>query len=183
MNQLYHILMSHVTHMNESCHTYEWVISHIRMNHVTHMDQSCHTYDWVMSHMHELCHTYEWAISQKWMGHFTYERGTSHMNASRQIWIRHVIYEWSMSHMNEAYQIWIRRVTYMNLIPPPFYKFKWREIHSRRWWLSRMPLIFIHDYCSLVWILFSSFRPRGLNGGRIFINFALKYIALKFISR
>ena len=29
--------MSHVTHMNESCHTYEW-------SHVTHMNESCHTY-------------------------------------------------------------------------------------------------------------------------------------------
>ena len=35
--------MSHVTHMNESCHTYEWVMSHIWMSHVTHMNESCHT--------------------------------------------------------------------------------------------------------------------------------------------
>ena len=27
----------HVTHMNESCHTYEWVMSHIWMSHVTHI--------------------------------------------------------------------------------------------------------------------------------------------------
>jgi len=25
--------MSHVTHLNESCHTYEWVMSHVRMSH------------------------------------------------------------------------------------------------------------------------------------------------------
>jgi len=43
--------MSHVTHMNESCHTYEWVMSHIWMSHVTHMNESCHTYGWVMSHI------------------------------------------------------------------------------------------------------------------------------------
>ena len=37
--------MSHVSHMNESCHTYEWVMSHIWMSHVTHMNESCHTYE------------------------------------------------------------------------------------------------------------------------------------------
>jgi len=40
-----HIWMSRGTHMNESCHTYEWVMSHIWMSHVTHMNESCHTYD------------------------------------------------------------------------------------------------------------------------------------------
>jgi len=36
--------MSHVTHTNESCHTYEWVMSHIWMSHVTRMmNESCHT--------------------------------------------------------------------------------------------------------------------------------------------
>jgi len=30
------IWMSHVTHMNESCHTYEWVMSHISMCDMTH---------------------------------------------------------------------------------------------------------------------------------------------------
>ena len=62
-----HIWMSHVTHMNVSCHTYEWVMAHIWMSHVTHMNESCHTYEWVMSHiwmshvthMNESCHTYE----------------------------------------------------------------------------------------------------------------------------
>jgi len=42
--------ISLATHMNESCHTYEWVMSriwmgqsHIWMSHVTHMKESCHT--------------------------------------------------------------------------------------------------------------------------------------------
>jgi len=43
--------MRHVTHMNESCHTYECVMSHIWMRHVTHMNESCHTYEWFMSHL------------------------------------------------------------------------------------------------------------------------------------
>jgi len=44
--------MSHVTHINESCHTYQWVMSHISMSHVTRMNESCHTYQWVMSHVY-----------------------------------------------------------------------------------------------------------------------------------
>jgi len=66
-----HTWMSHVTHMNESCHTHAWVMSHIWTGHVTHMNESCHTYEWVMwhiwmsdvTHVNELCHTYEWVMS------------------------------------------------------------------------------------------------------------------------
>jgi len=55
------------TYMNESCHTYEWVMSHIWLRHVTHMTEACHTCDWGMSHIwrshvthvNEACHTYE----------------------------------------------------------------------------------------------------------------------------
>ena len=38
-----HLWMSHVTPMNNSCHTYEWVMSHLWMSHVTPMNESCHT--------------------------------------------------------------------------------------------------------------------------------------------
>jgi len=48
---LSHIRMSHVTHMNASCHTYEWFMSHIWMSHVTHTNESCHTYERVMSYV------------------------------------------------------------------------------------------------------------------------------------
>jgi len=40
-----HIWMSHVTHMNESCHKQEWVILHTGMSHVTYIDESCHMYE------------------------------------------------------------------------------------------------------------------------------------------
>jgi len=33
--------------MDESCHTYEWVMSHIWMSHVTHMKKSCRTPEFV----------------------------------------------------------------------------------------------------------------------------------------
>jgi len=42
------------------CHHYERVMSHIQMSHVTHTNESCHTYEWVMS---RVCHTYEWVMS------------------------------------------------------------------------------------------------------------------------
>ena len=68
------VWVSHVTHMNESCHTYEWVmshiwmspvivmndISHIWMSHVSHMNESCHTYEWHYSHKQSHCILYIW---------------------------------------------------------------------------------------------------------------------------
>jgi len=43
--------MSHVSRMNESCLTYEWVMSHVWMSHVSRMNESCLTYERVMSHV------------------------------------------------------------------------------------------------------------------------------------
>ena len=94
--------------MNESGHTYEWVISHIWMSHVTHMNESCHTYEWVRSHiwmshvthMNEACHTYEWVMSHIWMSHVTHMKESCHT------------YEWVII-MNESYHIWMGRVTHM----------------------------------------------------------------------
>jgi len=40
-----HINMSNGTHMQESCHTYEGVMSHICMSHVTNMNESCYTHE------------------------------------------------------------------------------------------------------------------------------------------
>ena len=72
--------MSHATHLNESCHTYEWATSH--------MNDLCHTYEWVTSHFNNACHTYEWVMS--------------HMNEPRYIWMKPVAFEWVTSHMNES---------------------------------------------------------------------------------
>ena len=70
-----HIWVSHVTRINASCHTYEWVTSHIWMSHVTRMSESCHTYKCVISHVwmsdamyintsHVTC---GWVMSHIWM--------------------------------------------------------------------------------------------------------------------
>ena len=60
--------MSHVTHMNASCHTYEWVMSYMWMSHVIHMNESCHTHTAAcahcVTHMKESCHTYEGVVAQ-----------------------------------------------------------------------------------------------------------------------
>ena len=64
-----HSWMSHVTLMNESCQTHEWVMSHIWMSHATHMNVSCNTWMSHVTHMNESCHTYEWVtgpVSQRW---------------------------------------------------------------------------------------------------------------------
>ena len=39
------VCMSHVTHVNKSYHTHEWVKSHIRISHGTRMNESCYTYE------------------------------------------------------------------------------------------------------------------------------------------
>jgi len=43
--------MSHVTHVEESRHTCEWVTSYMWLSHVTHVNESRHTCEWVTSHM------------------------------------------------------------------------------------------------------------------------------------
>jgi len=75
----------HVSCIDESCHTYEWVL-------ITRMNESCPTYKWVMLHIQkshtntwtshftwkdEPCHMYRWAMSHIWMSH-------------ANIWMRHV---------------------------------------------------------------------------------------------
>jgi len=42
-----HTQMSHVTHIQESCHKYEWVMLNMSMSHVTNTNESCPTYKWV----------------------------------------------------------------------------------------------------------------------------------------
>jgi len=99
--------MSHVTYMNDSCHTHIWM-SHVTltyeggMSHLN-MNESCHTVSLhqnllPLSYLHrimnESCHTYEGVMSHL------------HVNESRHtyIWRKHVtlIYAWVMSHTDCA---------------------------------------------------------------------------------
>jgi len=97
-----HIWLSPVTHMNESRHTYEWVMSHIWMNHGHQswnpcLHQRCQNEPcrvW-MSHaprMTESCHTYEWVMATK----VEIRVSISAVRISNDTWMRHV------THMNES---------------------------------------------------------------------------------
>jgi len=74
--------VSHVTHMNESCHT--------------HMNETHHTYEWHVAHLRESCkwyvtrceckgtrckcQTYDWVMLHIWIRYIT------HMNDMSHIW-------------------------------------------------------------------------------------------------
>ena len=66
------IRMNHVARTNESCRTYEWIMSHVRMNHVARTNE-CHAYEWVVCHTYEwvMPHTHERVMSHTWMSHVT----------------------------------------------------------------------------------------------------------------
>ena len=112
--------MSHVTRMNESCHTYEWVMSHVWMSHLSNrsgavvMEGKVQKIRIWMSHvayMKESCRTYEWVLSHIWISH------VAHMDESCQteqaLWsfswrCQMNWYKWVMSH------IWTSHVAHMN---------------------------------------------------------------------
>jgi len=95
--------MSHVTHINEPCHTYKWAISHV----------SCHT-------------TYEWA---EWVMPHVQTSHATHMNESQWAMLRakaSAPHKWMsmghVTHMNEpneschtykrvmSHNVWMSRV-------------------------------------------------------------------------
>jgi len=97
--------------MNESCHTYEWVMSHIWMSHVTHMNESCHTYEWVMSHI--------------WMMHVTYIEKSGHKRVMSQIFLCRDSFICDTTHpsvtrlagdMAHTYVTWLIRVWHNSFI-------------------------------------------------------------------
>ena len=113
-----HISKSHVTHMSESCHIYERVMSHIWISHATtdavrlwYFDDCTDTYQWVMSHlwvshvthMSESCHIRERVMSHKWLRQATTD--------AARLWSFDDctdIYQWVMSY------IWMSHVTNMH---------------------------------------------------------------------
>jgi len=97
--------MSHVTHMNELCHTREWVMdtsctmwtyihmslsvdewvtSHTWMRHATHMNESRHTPEWTTSHT-RMSHVHTWT------SHVTHMSKSRHKRqcVMSHIWIKH----------------------------------------------------------------------------------------------
>ena len=105
--------MSHVTHVDESCHTCEWVMSHMWMSHVTHDNESCHTCEWVMSltHVDESCHTCAWVMSHMTMSHVTHVNESCHTCewVMSQMWMSHV------THVNESFHTWQWVMSHMTM--------------------------------------------------------------------
>jgi len=86
-----HIWMSHVTHLNESCRTYEWVMSQR-----THMQAwAC---CWIV--LNESCHIYEWVMSQR-----------PRMQAWACCWI--VSNESPLPYATVMAHLWMSHATYM----------------------------------------------------------------------
>jgi len=110
---------SHVSYVEESCHTYECVMSHIWMSHVTHvmshvtlMSMWCiirWAWQWVMSNMrmshvsyvHESCQIcecvmprWEWLSPYIWMSHATYLNESCHTceRVTSCKWVSHATY-------------------------------------------------------------------------------------------
>jgi len=97
-------------------HTYSRGMSRIFMSHVTHINASCHTHEWVMVHMKESWHTWmnhvthECVMSHIWMSHVTHEsrgRAPSSWTYLSYIWTSHVTHEWVMSHT--CHDVWLLR--------------------------------------------------------------------------
>ena len=121
--------MSHVTHMNESCHTW-------KMSHVTHMNESWHTYENMselvgshmprvqilcvcvcvcVSHMNEICHKCEWVRSHmKNESCHKYEWVLSHMKILKISWV--LTYHMCTYYVCVCawmYHLWMGHVTHM----------------------------------------------------------------------
>ena len=65
-----HIWLSHVTRVNESRHTYAWVMSYVRTSDATNIHLTWVTsHIWMhhFTHINKLYHTHEWAMSHTWM--------------------------------------------------------------------------------------------------------------------
>ena len=84
-------VIAQVSHVNESWHTYEWVMAHtwlgrlrlwrIFMHHYTVYDRAGHTYEWVMAHIRK--------------SHGTHTNETWHAR------------DWDVRHIYTAYVFWV----------------------------------------------------------------------------
>jgi len=86
----YHPCESVTSHMWH--HTYQWVTSHICISHVTHMNESWHAFQWVMSDMNESCHTNVLFVMQRsWVKKYAYYTPRSDMSHIRVDLLEHVV--------------------------------------------------------------------------------------------
>ena len=121
--------------MNESCPTYEWVMSHIWMSHVTRMNESCdsatassalgnegvmsHTWKSHDTHVVKSSSTHKWVRSHAWMSHIIVQRIHPLLFPAC---VHEPVTPWQSCHMNESchtYEwvishIWMSHITHMN---------------------------------------------------------------------
>jgi len=117
MTRLFH---SHVwLHTNETCRT--WLTYQHKWSHVTHMDESCHTYGWGTSHTW-MDHDAPSEISKAparvlkgwwyiWKRHDTFENVMIHMKTSRHTYQRVMSYIWSNVTLMDG---WVNHDTHMD---------------------------------------------------------------------
>jgi len=145
-----HTWESHVTHMNQSCHTHEFVMPHTWISHVTHMNQSCHTHEWVMSHtwvgmfymtymshvtrVFESRHAYEWVTSPIFMSCHTKSRHRAWTITSR-VW-SHV------THMRESCRTHTSESCYTYRV---LSHIKRSPCHTYEWVLSHIFMSCLHE--------------------------------------
>jgi len=139
-----------MSHVNESCLTYEWVMSH------TWMSQSCHMYGWVTlpvsqesAHgpqkiytMNESCHAYEWVTSHIWMS--LWMSHVTHMNASCHACVLH-IHVWHdaficvtwLIHMCDVTHSYVRHdsLIYITHTCDKTHSYEWHDSFIRETWL------------------------------------------------
>ena len=118
-----HVWMTHGTHMNESSHTYEWVMSHIWMSHVTHMNESCHEHGSFICMTHirmcDMTHSYvrhDSFICVTWLIHMC---NMAHSYVWHNSFMSHIRMTnmWDMTHSFEGHasficMIWLIDVTH-----------------------------------------------------------------------
>jgi len=147
------IWISHVTHMNKSCHTeltriwtQDVKIRHQSLQWMSHVLYTCiyvnesrNTYEWVKSHiwmsqvthMDESCHTYGWVMSHMWMSHVTHVNESCHTCewAVSRFWMIHVTHVDECCHKYEwgTSHIWMSHITHMN-----------ESCHTWEWVMSHM---------------------------------------------
>jgi len=107
-------MKSHAAYIDESCHTYKWVMSHIWISHAAYLNESTMQFvmhEWVMLHVwridcfnnawmsYESCHAYKCVTLHIWM---SWQCIYDCMNESccTHKWTTAVImHEWVMSHV------------------------------------------------------------------------------------
>jgi len=135
------IWMRHVTRINKSCYTNACGVTHMRVSHLPHVNESCHTCQWDISqikkkvwlqmwvsrithislshvtqstshvtHVSESCHTYQWLMSHIRMSHVTHIHASCHAWVMSHVWHQHVthLFAPNLAHSKHMVHTWIR---------------------------------------------------------------------------